>query len=106
MLYVLNLLLFQNRAKSPEMVEILQKALKPLDAFMKGITVNEGNVINEEIQNFLTNTTYSDLQEAFNNMMNVIYERVNLPCKEQAQLLVTQVLYQCYASKLIELHNF
>lgn len=87
------------------MKETLEKLLEPLDALTREITVNKEDVITEKNINFFVKRYLKkfDVRETLKNMMEAIYEGVNLPCKEQAQLLVTQSLYYCNVSKLLDL---
>lgn len=82
---------------------MVEKVIEPLDALMAKLTVSKGNATDKENMDFFRKMNEMNTLETFKNLMVTIYESVNLPCKEQAQLLIFQSLYYCHLSKVLEL---
>lgn len=75
--------LFQQRAKSPQSRAILQKVLQPLQSIQEEVAKRQGKV-----------KDYDNTVNTLSRMMEVVYQEVNLPCKEQ--LAIYEALTKIY----------
>lgn len=83
---------FQDRAKSPEIREELEKLLKPFNAIMREISSVNSDI--KLLEGFIFNPQNINISDSLGKMIDAIYKGVNLPCLEQTQLLdIISLLY-------------